>query len=703
MDDELRFYLERRGKVTGPVTDDDVREAIRDGKLGVDGDDVKARVRVRLAGTQLWASPRAFVALARAPGAGQPVAPPAPTVVAAELPPDLAAAPQALRDVLLFWLRVGDQTAGPVTGERIRVAVEAGQSREAAAVLVDGSVWVRASLLAGRRDPTTVPGEQYPREPSITGDDGAPLRSAADSAPTPSSAEPTRPRPPQRALYPSASRASAPHGPGSVPFRCPTCLERVSGSLATCPECGEPTVSAPPSTSGVPSIPDDLPGQSVLSMHWRPIVTVGAITALVCTGIALRHLAPGRFAPPPRAVARASSAAAAPSAAACSAACWNGEARLAGRCVWQPPNDVTHVAAAPATTAGASKRGAEPTVSGPTQLPRDVSDALPLDGERFAVALLTGLEVHNARTGTVLGLVTDAPQSMRLYRVGPTVYATGPQRVYVIDAASTRLLKTIETGTAVGEVTVGASGRRALASLPNAHAVAVLATEYNAEIDRIQFGDDPVGPVRADDTGKRALTTTGQVPLPGFSQPQGGAVYAFDPSRLASAQDRVRASMVGNPVSVLMTPDGEASYVVLRAEDALVPLTWLPSGAVRQEARIPTCHEPEQIELVRRGRLGVVRCNEGRAIEVYDLRKREMLRHVPFNARVADLAIAPDGRQAIVALPAEGSGFVGLVDLETWDVRMLPVGAEPTRVRLSPDGAMALVLSDRAKVAWVIR
>src|SRR6185436_6517464 len=187
------------------------------------------------------------------------------------------------------------------------------------------------------------------------------------------------------------------------------------------------------------------------------------------------------------------------------------------------------------------------------------------------------------------------------------------------DAATTRLFKTIETGATVGEVAVGASGRRALASLPNAHAIAVLATEYHAEIDRIQFGDDPVGPMGADDTGKRALTTTGQIPLPGLREPQGGAVYAFDPSRLASAQDRVRASMIGNPVSVLMAPDGEASWVVLRAEDSLVPLQWLPSGAVRQQGRIATCREPEQIELVRRGRIGVLRCNEGRAVQVFDL------------------------------------------------------------------------------------
>jgi DNA-binding beta-propeller fold protein YncE len=460
-------------------------------------------------------------------------------------------------------------------------------------------------------------------------------------------------------------------------------------------------LSAGPLSAGPLSIPDDQPGDSWLKLHWRPIVTMGAMAALVCTGVALRSLAPGRFLAPPHASGKTAAAAPAP---ACAAPCWTGEACLvtaggtpappAGKCVWQPPNDVGH--AAPHM---------EPTVGGPYALPRDVSDALPLDGERFAVALLTGISVRNTRTGGELSLVTDAPQSRGLYHVGPVVYATAPQRIYVVDAATTRLLKTIETGATVGEITVGASGRRALASLPTAHAIAVLATEFHAEIERIQFGDDPVGPMGADDTGKRALTTTGQIPLAGLRDPpgQGGAVYAFDPSRLASAQDRVRASMVGNPVSVLMTPDGETSYVVLRAEDALVPLEWQPSGAVRQEARIPTCREPEQIELVRRGRLGLVRCNEGHAVEVFDLTKRELVRHVSFNARVADMAVAPDGKQAIVALPADGAGFVGIMDLESYAVKVLPLTAEPTRVRFSPDGSVALVLSDRAKVAWVIR
>ena len=287
--------------------------------------------------------------------------------------------------------------------------------------------------------------------------------------------------------------------------------------------------------------------------------------------------------------------------------------------------------------------------------------------------------------------------------MGDVFYATAPQRVYVIDAATTRFLKTIEIGATVGSVALGASGMRALISLPGAHAIAVLTTEFHAEIDRIQFGDDPVGPVGTDDTGTRALTTTGQVPLAGLRDPLGGAVYAFDPSRLASAQDRVRASMLGNPVSVLMTPNGEASFVVVRAQDALVPLDWLPSGAVRQRDRIPTCREPEQIALLRRGRRALVRCNEGRALEVFDLRTSELLKHVPFDARAVDMAITPDEAQAIVVLPGEGSGSVALVDLSTYDVLTIPLASEPTHVRLAPDGMTALVWSDRAKVAWVLR
>ncbi|MBK8252546.1 MAG: hypothetical protein IPK82_07750 [Polyangiaceae bacterium] len=474
--------------------------------------------------------------------------------------------------------------------------------------------------------------------------------------------------------------------------RCAVCLEIVAASGPKCPECDEPLGAegtSPPSSaapwSGLSPSLREPPGASWLGLHWRPLVTVGAVTALICTGVALRYLAPDRHVPTTQKPAG-------PTAApACQPSCWNGEACKEGQCVWQKPNDVKHVGA----------KG--PTISGPFSLPKDVTDALPLDDERFAVALLTGTRIQSARTGEVQSVLNDTPQSRRLHRVGDTVYATSPQRIYVIDVATTRLLKTIEMGEGVSDIAVGASGRRVLASMPSAHAVAVIATEYHAETERIGFGDDSVGALGIDDSGKRALVATGAIPLPGLPNNPGGAAYAFDPSRFASAQDRVRTSLVGNPVSVLMTPDGAASYVVLRAGDSIVPLEWQPSGAVRRKDAIKTCREPEQIELLRQGRRALVRCNEGRALEVIDLATATTVARIPLNARAVDMVISPDGEQAIVALPDEGRSAVALVDLNTYDVSTLPLGAEPTRVRLAPDGDTALILSERAKVAWVIR
>lgn len=492
---------------------------------------------------------------------------------------------------------------------------------------------------------------------------------------------------------PSTSTATPTPRPKSAPatdlgkkrVRCHTCLEVVTPDGELCPACAEPLVA----TRSFFFRPDVSGGKppTWLALHWRPLVIVTLMALVFGTGIALRNLAPTPFSMP-----KAASRASLPTTPAptCAQPCWNGEACQLGQCVWQKPNDVGHI-------------GGQPLVAGPFNLPKDVSDAIPLDADRFAIALLTGMEVHDARTGAALTLVSDAPQLRALVRVGERLYGTSPQRVYVIDPATTGLLKTIDLGAPVGQVSVGANGRRALLSLPSQHAVAIIATEYDAEIDRIHFGDDAVGPMGVDDTGMRALTTTGLVPLPGLPNVAGGVVYAFDPSRLASQQDRVRTSMEGNPVSVLMTPDGTWSYVALRAENALVPLEWLPSGAVRRSERMPTCREPEQIELVRQGRRALVRCHEGRALEVFDLRKNVVMRRVAFNGRATDLVVSPDGEKALVTLTNDGVGGLALVDLQSYAVTVLPLSAEPTRVRLTTDGRMALVLSDRAKVAWVVR
>jgi hypothetical protein len=67
------------------------------------------------------------------------------------------------------------------------------------------------------------------------------------------------------------------------------------------------------------------------------------------------------------------------------------------------------------------------------------------------------------------------------------------------------------------------------------------------------------------------------------------------------------------------------------------------------------------------------------------------------------MVVTPDGAQAIVALPYDRAGAVGLLDLQSYELSLTELGAEPRRVRITPDGRAAVVVSDRTKVAWVLR
>ncbi len=493
--------------------------------------------------------------------------------------------------------------------------------------------------------------------------------------------------------------------PGSL---CDVCLERIPADSHTCPECGERV--APASSIRAASIPDAADTQSLLRQHWRPLLTGVVLTGLLSSGVVLRHVAPARYEPPQDSLAPA-----APAEPRCEEACWRDEACQVGRCVWAPSNEVGHI---------------DPealTISGPFSLPAEVSDVLPLDTDRFAVASLRGVYIQNARTGSPISLVSDAPHAQQLYRIGEVVYATAPHRIYVIDVASTEVRKTVEVGHAVADIAVGASGQRVLASMPGGKAVAVISTDYHAEVARFHFGDDHVGPVAFDDSGELALTTNGQIPLAGLRASREatryGAMYAFDPERLPSEQDRVRTGFVGNPADVAIAPDeARTSYVLLREEDTVVKLERQPNGALRQSARWKTCRQPEEIEIVQRGRRAIVRCNMGKAIEIFsleptsqgptnvaahkdDAKAARLLKHIPLAERVSDMKVSPDGEQVMLALSRDGdnAGALAIVDLDDGEVKQFDLGGTPHQIRVTPDGRTAVVLSERSKVAWVIR
>lgn len=647
MSDELSFYIDDAGKITGPRSDDAIRAELRE--LTLDPD-----VRVRLASSRVWAPARAWATLAVARTSGVPLPRPAAHEVGLTSgSPDFLSAPAAVLDMLLFVVAESGKVNGPITGEQFRKGVDGGRHRHALVAVWGTDEWIAARRLFDRTLPDGQPAV------STASDPGLPL------------------------VHPSNGR-----------LRCPTCLEIVASSASICPECDEPMEPASvgsrsSSLSGVRSgsVPDEPADASWLRLHWRPILTMGAITGLIMGGITLRYLAPGRLQSVEQAPAGKVTA---PPAPQCEDACWPGEACQEGACVWQKPKELGHIKAAP-------------SVAGPFELPRDFSDGILVDQDRFAIALLSGVELRSTKTGQHLELVSEALQTIHLKRVGDAIYGVGPAHISVLDGKTLHVDKMIDMGVFIGEVSVAPTGHRAFVAMPGAHAISIFSTDFNAEIDRIRFGDDLVGKVCVDDAGTRALTSTGVMPLPGLAENQGGAVYAFDPSRLGSAQDRIRASMLGNPVAVMSLPGGERSFALLRARNTIAELEWLPSGAVRQTATLETCDQPEQMELARRSRTAVVRCNRGRSLEVIALDKLRVARHIPLSRPVTDMVLSPDGEQAIVTLSGDTDGAIGFVDLTTFETDLIPVNAPLSRVRISPSGDAILVVSDRVKAAWVIR
>jgi len=647
--DELSFFIDDAGTLSGPRSDDSIRAELRE--LTLDPD-----VRVRLASSRVWAPARAWATLAVARTSGVPL--PRPAVNESGLAsgaPDLLSAPSSVLDMLLYVVAEAGKVSGPITGEQFRRGVDGGRHKYALVALWGTDEWIAARRLFDR---------------TLT---DAPAVSTASDPELP-------------IVHPSGARV-----------RCPTCLEIVMARTPICPACDEPldaasrssSMSGARSSSGARSgsVPDEPADASWLRLHWRPLLTMGGIMGLIMGGITLRYLAPGRLKSVEERPAGKVQAAPAPQ---CEDACWPGEACQEGACVWQKPKEFKHIDSAP-------------SVAGPFELPRDFSDALLIDEDRFAIGLLSGIELRSTKTGQHLELVSEALQTTQLARVGDSIYGIGPAHVSVLDGKTMHVDKMIDMGAFIGDVTVAPGGHRAFISLPGAHAISIFSTDFNAEIDRIRFGDDNVGAVCVDDAGTHALTSTGVMPLPGLAEHQGGAVYAFDPSRLGSAQDRIRASMLGNPVAVLSMPTGEKSFALLRARNTITELEWLPSGAVRQTAKLETCDQPEQIELARKSRNAVVRCNRGRALEVLALDKLRVVRMIPLSRPVTDMVLSPDGEQAIVTLSGETDGAIGFVDLTTYEMELIPVNAPLSRVRISPSGDAILVVSDRVKAAWVIR
>src|SRR5690606_9067728 len=99
-------------------------------------------------GTSLYLPARAWATLAIR--TSLTAAPQAPERVAQGGPPDLLAAASEIHDLVLWWVRDGDRTAGPLVGAEVRDAVQGGRYRSALVCPLGTDDWVAIGRIFDR-------------------------------------------------------------------------------------------------------------------------------------------------------------------------------------------------------------------------------------------------------------------------------------------------------------------------------------------------------------------------------------------------------------------------------------------------------------------------------------------------------------------------------------------------------------------------
>jgi len=233
-EEQLCFHVHAR---KGVSTDDQLRDELRAQQLDPD-------VRLRLEGSNLWLPARAWATLAVRTSLAVMPPPPADGDQPPSVSPDLLAAPRDIHDILLWWLAENGRTFGPLVGAEVRDAFEGGRYRRARATPVGTEDWIPVGRIFDRT-----------------------LTDVNRVAPAVALLDRRR-------------------------IRCPTCREEIPATVEVCPECDE-SVASPqgPPSSARSSVPDEDPSAGFLALHWRPLVTLGAIAAIVLSGITLRYLA----------------------------------------------------------------------------------------------------------------------------------------------------------------------------------------------------------------------------------------------------------------------------------------------------------------------------------------------------------------------------------------------------------------------------
>ncbi|HEX8769754.1 MAG TPA: YncE family protein [Acidimicrobiales bacterium] len=251
-----------------------------------------------------------------------------------------------------------------------------------------------------------------------------------------------------------------------------------------------------------------------------------------------------------------------------------------------------------------------------------------------------------------------APNGSRVYvAVAQAEPFTG--RLYTIDTATNTVVKTLVVPTRPEGLAINPTGTRLYVTAASADAVAVVDTKKNKVLTTVLVGDTPVAAAVTPDGG-HVYVANGEFENP-YPDPYPGPGSV---SVIATATNTVTATIQTPPHAqgVAISPDGSRAYITSRGNDNY---------------------------------------DDDGSVTVIDTATNVVLSTVAIlGASISGVAVSPDGKR--VYAPSTGPwtsdgnsiGTLHVIDTATNTVDTsldTPVGAQPLRVAVTPDGSRAYV------------
>ena len=262
-------------------------------------------------------------------------------------------------------------------------------------------------------------------------------------------------------------------------------------------------------------------------------------------------------------------------------------------------------------------------------------------GGRFlalAVADKGRIEVVDLLSGRMTGSVATAgrPSDLAFAPDGRLWVSDSTRgRVSVVDPARLSVVRTLATGTATGRVAFGPAGRRAVAAGPDGVAL----------LDGRALRVIATAPVAAPSVGAGWSAAAGAFAIGG----EDGTVTLLPPTGRRGKLERIDLRAEGRVRAFAVAPGGQHAVAATGGDGALTIV-----DLARNETMGPIAagKDPAQIGFL--GHFALVR-NAGSAdLTWVDLRSPSRSNSIPLGPKPAtSLAIAPDGRRALLASPAD--------------------------------------------------